>query len=694
MKGIIFIFILGFFSRSSFGQNKIIDALRHDFNVTSNDTMRLVFSNRLGWAFLNSNSDSSIFYAEQYLKLSQKLDFRSNEADALGLLAYNNIYLGNYPKALETLFKALKILDRNNQNNKILPAGYLDRIQVPVNVRSIHNYSLWIEGIVQSDLAFLYWLNQKDDEIPHSQKVSLIAKETGAADLQAVSWLWKGIHSFDKPDSAIYYSLRARDLYSKTSYYWMTGVCDEMAALAFHFKGDHESELKFLRSGLHQNIINYSIRNSGWSYTKLSDYFVEKGRMDSVIYYAHQALSVAVKGNYPDIELKAVEQLASAFKSLNQRDSSYKYLQLWMDVRNKSLNSENARQFENVQNNQQSQERELVAAQERYQNRVKLFGLLAGLTVLLIFALFLLWNNKQKKKANSVLQRKNDDVEAQKNIAEKALTELKTTQSQLIQSEKMASLGELTAGIAHEIQNPLNFVNNFSEVNTELIDELEKEILGGNLQEAILIVKDIKTNEEKITHHGKRADAIVKGMLQHSRSSSGVKEPTDINALADEYLRLAYHGLRAKDKSFNATLKTHFDETIRKIDIIPQDIGRVILNLITNAFYTVDEKKKQKPEGYEPTVSVSTEAVIPPPGGPREVLISVKDNGNGIPQKVLDKIFQPFFTTKPSGQGTGLGLSMSYEIITKGHGGELKVESREGEGAEFTIHLPIITRNS
>ena len=268
------------------------------------------------------------------------------------------------------------------------------------------------------------------------------------------------------------------------------------------------------------------------------------------------------------------------------------------------------------------------------------------------------------------------------------LNELKLTQQQLIQSEKMASLGELTAGIAHEIQNPLNFVNNFSEVNKELLVELKDEIKKGNLDEVSAIADDVISNEEKINHHGKRADAIVKGMLQHSSSGSGKKEPTDINKLADEYLRLAYHGLRAKDKSFNATMKTDYDETIGHINIIPQDIGRVILNLITNAFYVVDEKKKQIGEGYEPTVTVSTSHSLSFGEGRGEVKISVKDNGNGIPQKVLDKIFQPFFTTKPTGQGTGLGLSLAYDIV-KAHAGEIKVETKEGEGSEFVIQLPV-----
>jgi signal transduction histidine kinase len=251
----------------------------------------------------------------------------------------------------------------------------------------------------------------------------------------------------------------------------------------------------------------------------------------------------------------------------------------------------------------------------------------------------------------------------------------------------MASLGELTAGIAHEIQNPLNFVNNFSEVNKELVEELKTELTIGNQQQAMEIANNIKENEEKINHHGKRADAIVKGMLQHSRSNSGQKELTDINALADEYLRLAYHGMRAKDKEFNATIETDFDKSIGNIKVIPQDIGRVILNLITNAFYAVNERKKQEPDGYEPIVTVSTKKLNSPFEDGGKIEIKVKDNGNGIPESQLEKIFQPFFTTKPAGQGTGLGLSISYDIV-KAHGGELKVETMKGHFSEFILTLP------
>ena len=308
---------------------------------------------------------------------------------------------------------------------------------------------------------------------------------------------------------------------------------------------------------------------------------------------------------------------------------------------------------------------------------------------------------KVKRTTSILLEETIDELELKRKAIEetnealsKSLEELKATQSQLIHAEKMASLGELTAGIAHEIQNPLNFINNFSELNTELIDELKEEIEKGDMEEVKAIAADIVTNEEKILHHGKRADGIVKGMLQHSRTSSNEKEPTDINVLADEYLRLSYHGLRAKDKTFNADFKLKPDDSLPKINIIPQDIGRVLLNLINNAFYACNERSRSAEQGrsaeksgkenknYKPVVTVMTSAKE------NNIIISVKDNGNGIPPEIKDKIFQPFFTTKPTGEGTGLGLSLSYDIITKGHNGDLKVITKMGMGTEFIIELP------
>ncbi len=287
---------------------------------------------------------------------------------------------------------------------------------------------------------------------------------------------------------------------------------------------------------------------------------------------------------------------------------------------------------------------------------------------------------REKNRARDLAQAK--EIEKAYHKLEESHETLKATQSQLIQSEKMASLGELTAGIAHEIQNPLNFINNFSEINTELIDELNEGIEKGNLDEVKTIAADIRENESKINHHGKRADAIVKGMLQHSRVSTGLKEPTDINALVDEYIRLSYHGLRAKDKSFNATLKSELDQSLGEIMIIQQDIGRVLLNLLNNAFFSVTEKSKQNIAGFEPTVSVTTKNMGD------KVRISVHDNGMGIPAEIRDKIFQPFFTTKSSGQGTGLGLSLSYDIV-KAHSGEIAIDSKTNEYTVFQIDLPI-----
>ncbi|MEO8763608.1 MAG: tetratricopeptide repeat protein [Ginsengibacter sp.] len=388
------------------------------------------------------------------------------------------------------------------------------------------------------------------------------------------------------------------------------------------------------------------------------------------------------------------EQIKDSYLGLSKLDSlqgnyakAYEHYKSYISLRDKLANEESTKKSIQVKMQYDFEKKESAAkiAQEQKDaeaRRIKNWQYLAiailGVVVLAVIILaFIQWrNNKQKHKANILLQQQKEKVES-------TLSELRSTQAQLIQSEKMASLGELTAGIAHEIQNPLNFVNNFSEVNTELIDEAGQEIDKGNISAVKTILNDIKENEQKINHHGRRADSIVKGMLQHSRSSSGLKEPTDINALADEYLRLAYHGLRAKDNSFNASMKTDYDATIGNVNIIRQDIGRVLLNLFNNAFFSVNDKKKKLGEVYDPLVSISTRKI-------NDLLeIKVKDNGSGIPEKVLGKIYQPFFTTKPTGQGTGLGLSLSYDIVTREHGGTIKVSTKENEFAEFVIKLPI-----
>jgi len=385
------------------------------------------------------------------------------------------------------------------------------------------------------------------------------------------------------------------------------------------------------------------------------------------------------------------ENLYHHFQKFGQQDSAFKYLQLASDQRafftQKTI--KNLSSFQQVLLNKQMLLKDLEKKQIERQAQYRTYLFLAAILVFVVLGTVLLYSNRQKQKSNALLTQQKEEIQT-------ALTLLKSTQAQLIHAEKMASLGELTAGIAHEIQNPLNFVNNFSEVNTELSDEIVEEAEKGNLDEIKIIAKDIKANSEKISHHGKRAESIVKGMLLHSRGSSGNKEPVDVNALCDEYLSLSYHGFRAKDKTFNADFKLEADKSLPKIEVVPQDIGRVLLNLVNNAFYACAERSRsvvseqQKTlsgldtaEPYKPTVTVSTKNL-----GDR-IKISVKDNGNGIPESIKNKIFQPFFTTKPTGQGTGLGLSVSYDIVTKGHGGDFKVESKVGNGADFIIILPI-----
>ena len=364
---------------------------------------------------------------------------------------------------------------------------------------------------------------------------------------------------------------------------------------------------------------------------------------------------------------RAYENLFEAYALKGQPDSSNKYLGLAFTTRDSAYNKkiDNLSDFQQLTMNEQLRLRELEKEKIESQGRVRTYSLLAGLAIFLIIGLLLIRNNRQKRRSNKIL--------------ENTLSNLKATQSQLIQSEKMASLGELTAGIAHEIQNPLNFVNNFSEVNRELIDEIMDEWSKGRgerdevLEKELLL--DIRANGEKINEHGKRADAIVKSMLQHSRTSSGEKELTDINALCDEYLRLAYHGMRARDNSFNAELKTDFDLQLPGVEVVPQNIGRVILNIINNAFQAVQNEKN-------PIISVSTKQLN------EHIEIRISDNGPGIPDSIKDKIFQPFFTTKPTGQGTGLGLSLSYDLIN-GYGGQIIVQSQLNQGSNFIIQLPI-----
>jgi signal transduction histidine kinase len=425
---------------------------------------------------------------------------------------------------------------------------------------------------------------------------------------------------------------------------------------------------------------------------QLGKLLLKEGDYTSAMNEANEGLATAQKNGMYSYISEANLLLSSCYRAMKDFEKADWYSQIGNDIGDsiQSAGQKNITKFHNaiLEENLRNNEKELT--QISIQNRRRSYAFITGLLLVSVIGLLLYRNNRQKQKANALLQRQKDEINDQRQQLQVSLENLKSTQAQLIQSEKMASLGELTAGIAHEIQNPLNFVNNFSELNRELIAELKEEIEKGDLEEVKLIANDIETNEEKINHHGKRAGDIVKGMLEHSRKSTGEKVATDLNALADEFLRLSYHGIRAKDKSFNADFSTDFDPNLPKVEVIPQDIGRVLLNLINNAFYAVNEKSKSEntDSDFKPTVTVSS-SYSPLAGGQGgSIQISVLDNGSGIPDSIKEKIFQPFFTTKPTGQGTGLGLSLSYDIV-KAHGGEIKVMSKVGEGSEFVIYLTL-----
>jgi two-component system NtrC family sensor kinase len=391
--------------------------------------------------------------------------------------------------------------------------------------------------------------------------------------------------------------------------------------------------------------------------------------------------------NNPNQVMLVTSLLTDVYKAKNDYKQAYDYQQVMLKAQDSLFSQQKTLQVQNLTFSEQQRQDALKAAAIAYQDKVRFYAL-AGILAVVLLIMFILWfSNNARKKANRLLHQQNQQIQSQHQALEKTLAELNATQTQLVQREKMASLGELTAGIAHEIQNPLNFVNNFSEVNTEMLEELKAEIekpkAERDEQLEVELINGLIENEKKISHHGKRADFIVKGMLQHSRTSTGEKQLTNTNILADEFLKLSYHGLRAKDKSFNAEIVTHFDEKLPKVNIAQQDIGRVLLNLFNNAFYAVNQKQKTAGADYKPEVTVSTFAEK------NNLVIKVKDNGNGIPDAIKEKIMQPFFTTKPTGEGTGLGLSLSYDILVKGHGGTLDVNSKEGEGSEFVVRLPL-----
>ncbi len=651
-----------------------ISSMRTAFNNEGNDSARMYLGKRLGLYYFELNTDSSLYYLEGELFLARKLKLKLWEADALSQIGYVSSLMSNYTKALSSLLAALKIAEDKSSEKNIWLIDYFTKDKYPQSARLI------VVASTLHDLGHLYgWTRNAEKQLAYYiQSLNIAIK---VKDLALLSLLHMNIgnvyYRVNKLDSALIYERKALDYSDSSGFKKYRGLILARIGYIEIKQGKYDEAKKYLLSSIKTNEEQSVYSFLSEASISLADLFFKTGNLDSSFYYASKGLEVSKSSGYSFETVNAYKLLSSIYEARGKTDSAFKYQKLAFAINDSLFNNEKNNQFQNINLEEQQRLQEQEKENIKTQNQTRTNSLLAGLGVLLLIGIILYRNNRQKQKANTVL--------------EKTLTDLKSTQAQLIQSEKMASLGELTAGIAHEIQNPLNFVNNFSEVNKELLQELKEEAGKGNIDEVKSIANDVIGNEEKINHHGKRADAIVKGMLQHSQSSTGKKEPTDINALCDEYLRLSYHGLRAINKDFNATIKTDFDNSIGNINIIPQDIGRVLLNLINNAFYAVSEKNVEvNQEGfknlpglnYQPTVSITTKKIN------NKFEISVSDNGNGIPQNIVDKIFQPFFTTKPTGQGTGLGLSLSYDII-KAHGGEMKVESKEGDGSQFIIQLPI-----
>ncbi|HMG90425.1 MAG TPA: ATP-binding protein [Chryseolinea sp.] len=633
----------------TFSQNVEADSLKRLLTTTTDNADKIQILEGLSYAYLATSPDIAMKFANEGLELATKTN--NIKGQAICLLALGNVFhtVGDYVKSLEMNFKALELKQALKDQN--FAVNYFN-IATTYSDQEDH----------RDAITYIFKAKAEDEKANDSIGIMY--------DHYSLSAVYLRMHY---EDSALYHGDRAYELAK------ILNDRNLMPAILNNF-GEIYLERKELASAdkyYHESIplamaIN-DVQVLSMDLLGLAKVYNDTHRPDSAVHYARQALAISNKNNFLKEAHMTADFLKDVFKSTGKFDSALKYMEQSMVSRD-SLNSvEKVKKVQNLRLQEQERQHDIEASNLRLQNTIRFYSVLTASLVFLVIAGLLWRNNRQRKKSYA-------ELESQKMKTEEAYEELKSTQTQLIHSEKMASLGELTAGIAHEIQNPLNFVNNFSELNRELIEELKSEITSGETTRMLTTLTNLSENEEKIMHHGKRADSIVKGMLQHSRVSGTQKELLDINVLADDYLRLAYHGLRAKDKSFNAKFETDLDNNIGKVSVIPQEIGRVILNLVNNAFYAVSVKRNLNLPGYEPIVKIKTESMGD------EVLISVIDNGVGMSDKVAAKIFQPFYTTKAPGEGTGLGLSLSYDII-KAHNGKIQVKTKEGEGTEFIITL-------
>jgi len=682
MRLLIFLFVSFLFQCELVAQQPSITVLREQYVRATTDSAKQNACLELMQYYNEVNRDSALFYIAERLAIAKRSGYKILEASVLNNLAYQQIQTGKYAEALKSIMASLRITQDENlrEINQWRVASFPQKGQERLLAisSSMHQF-----GLLMRETENL------DKEIEYFKKALQIAQQVNHIDRQMISNMNAGSAYLRKGllDSALYFGRQADSIASLPEYKGIfRGRNLANIGDVFFKKGEYARAKEFYHFGLALSTKFNNQFNVAVTKHKIAQLCFKIKQYDSSLIYAKDNLSlVQILNNGANFQLNlgtVYEDIYLAYKQLNQKDSAYKYLGLTFQMKDSlyKVRIANLSAFQNVSFEETLRLENLEKEKIQTEAKIRLYSVIAGLILVSFVGVILYRNNLQRKKSNVILKTQRDEIELQKKQVEAAMDQLQSTQTQLVQSEKMASLGELTAGIAHEIQNPLNFVNNFSEVSNELMDEMVSELNKGEYTEAKAIAADIQQNLEKIAHHGKRADSIVKGMLQHSRASNGQKELTDINALCDEYLRLSYHGLRAKDNSFNASFETQFDSAIAPIQVVPQEIGRVLLNLINNAFYAVNEKARRGIENYTPKVILQTKQE----GG--RVKISVEDNGMGIPKPIIEKIFQPFFTTKPTGQGTGLGLSLSYDIV-KAHGGELTVSVDESKSTKFTIVL-------
>ncbi len=655
-KVLLFFFLTGVFQLAI--AQRAADSVLKQLQTARNDTSKLRILSELSEANYASKPDNSLIFAQQCYELAAKLDDQKYKANSLVLMASAYGIMADYAKDITLYLKALKIYQSEHDDYNI--------IRIYVNMSDDYSHMRdYQKGMLYA---------KKADSVFRSltamqQKSRFKMPEMIAYAIIGDCYLFAG-----KLDSAEAYLQKVYRYANLSNNQGMIGNVSRSLGELAAARGQKEKALRYFENAFTFAAKANDIQAAGVAQLSIANLYQKTGRLDSAIFYGQKALLTARSANFKQDALEACMALYGYYDQNHNLTQAFKYYKMATAIKDSLFSQNVTRQLVSAGYEEKQNQLEVAAVQERYQNKMRTYALIAGMAILMLLSVIFWRNSDQRKKANRLLQTQKEELAT-------TLGQLQQTKDQLIQSEKMASLGELTAGIAHEIQNPLNFVNNFSEVSAELLAELKDEVKAGHTDDVLAIADDLTQNLEKITHHGKRADSIVKGMLEHSRISTGQKELTDLNKLTDEYLRLAYQGLRVKEKSFNAELLTHFDTNLPLVTVIPQDIGRVLLNIFNNAFYAVQQKAKTAGPLFNPTIEVSTAQ------NGKQVLITIKDNGTGIPYEVMNKIMQPFFTTKPTGQGTGLGLSLSYDIVVKGHGGQLTVTSQEGEYAQFEILL-------